>query len=1665
MLIADPVNAAGGTYNWTVPDAISTNIKVRVSDSNDSAVSDVSNGVFKIMGSFAVTAPNGGEAWVVAEAQNITWNTNGTVANVKLQYSIDAGTNWKLITSSVANAGSYAWTVPDDITALGRVKVSDAADAAAFDESNNNFKIRGDLTVTAPDGGEKWAVGSSQLITWNRVGSIANVRIDYSNDGGMVFIPVVTSAVNAGVYSWDPIPDAITTQALVKIRDASDLTVEDVSDASFKIQGSFKVTAPNGGQIWVVGEQHDITWTWNGSVPNVNLEYSTDAGSSYTAIATVANSGLYQNWVVPDAVSGQVRVKVADTNDAEAFDASDANLRIRCNFTLTAPNGGEIWKVGRTESITWLKVGTIANAKLEYSTADFFPGTEVVIDAAAPNTGSYAWTIPDDISNTVKARVSDPDYSGANDASNADFKIAAYFDVTVPDGGMKWDVDSTQNIMWNYAGSVAEVDLAYSVNGGLDYTGIARVTNNGAYSWMVADDISAQFRIRVSDPNDATVYNQSAANNKIKAKFTLNAPNGGEILTVNDTYDITWDCVGTVANVKLDYSLNNFFTSTAIAASTPNDGTCPWAVPDAISTSVKVRVMSTLDTDAYDESDGSFKIRGAFALTAPNGGEQWPVAQVSNITWNTTGTIGSVRILYSTNSGVSFPNTIVASTANAGTYAWNVPDSVTPSARVRVQDASDGTVYDDSNANFSIVGWFQVTGPNGGESLQVGSAQTIQWNWGATIPNVKLSYSTDSGASFDKVVTAQVANGAGGGGTHSFAWTVPDDASQTVRVRVEDYNNAAVNDTSDANFKIVVGFNVMAPNDGTERWVTNEKHDIQWVTTGTLPTVKLAYSIDGGLTYPHVIADAAPNAGPGATASYEWTIPDHNELKDHTVAGAFTAGGPLQARVKVSDPNDATVYDSSDANFTVDYYEIEWVIRDARSNVKLSGLSALSSFGWEFSDLAPQAPRGILMRAPYGHWEVTWSKVKYQEEVQGFDSDEDKEMSFFMETSAVHIWRAETTHAYTPDPDGAGPGTDKLEVTSWLEIDGKLNPMGGVFWDIKIYQGSSLVKKLTKNEESWELNIDPADPDGKPYAKPITQEADGLYHMTWGDGTDIDASDGIHIPEHGTGIEAGKSYTMITRIQIATGATTETPVPLDVSQASFIAERLDIPMSQVRQDVKGELAIQTQIIQTEMTKFTDSVDTSLKELDAGVNEIQRAGEDLTTTVLQTKNDLNAATATFQESVDSTKTELTTVIGEFRTDVRDTTSELTTVVTDTRDQMTTIVTETRADLTGISTEFRQTVADASTELTEVVTGARDDLKTAAEEVEAAGKKYAPELLLPVSVLVGDSLSIRYSSFEKLVPLVKVVTHDYITAVSYTPMAAATGEEGKEGMYEYVIPKIDAATYTPGKPLTVIVKCDITAGTTNIESGTVLVETASDKLLLPGTVTVGDKLEIRYRSTEGLSPMVKVLNYNNDVAIDESAMAETPEQPGLYEYVIPEISGDVFTPGKPLTVVVTDRSTANQQFGSVIVESTNLTNLQGMVAATMSMRGTMEDTLDAINVVRAEVSTGGAISDAINNLEGKVVKIGQEIEYSATAREESTLAMRGVVEEVKDSFESFVGEKGYTFKQLLDEGIEGSATIGDIKTRARNIHSATTLMREILERELLGDFTPFVMVTFE
>ena len=97
---------------------------------------------------------------------------------------------------------------------------------------------------------------------------------------------------------------------------------------------------------------------------------------------------------------------------------------------VVSPNGGENWAVGDTNDITWLSENFDGvNVKIEYCTTTE-EKWESIVDST-PNDGSYAWLIPNNLSDECKVRISDANDGDPSDKSDSYFSIILRPDFTI----------------------------------------------------------------------------------------------------------------------------------------------------------------------------------------------------------------------------------------------------------------------------------------------------------------------------------------------------------------------------------------------------------------------------------------------------------------------------------------------------------------------------------------------------------------------------------------------------------------------------------------------------------------------------------------------------------------------------------------------------------------------------------------------------------------------------------------------------------------------------------------------------------------------------------------------------------------------------------------------------------------------------------------------------------------------------------------------------------------------------------------------------------------------------------------------------------------------------------------------------------------------------------
>jgi 5-hydroxyisourate hydrolase-like protein (transthyretin family) len=191
------------------------------------------------------------------------------------------------------------------------------------------------ITVTTPDGGQNWLRGTVHTITWTSTGSPgANVKIELLKAGVVVGV-VSSSTANDGSYSWTiSSTQTVGTDYKIRITSTSITSITDSSNNNFAITASatstITVTTPDGGQNWLRGTVHTITWTSTGSPgANVKIELLKAGVVVGVVSSSTANDGSY-SWTISSTqtVGTDYKIRITSTSITSITDSSNNNFAI-----------------------------------------------------------------------------------------------------------------------------------------------------------------------------------------------------------------------------------------------------------------------------------------------------------------------------------------------------------------------------------------------------------------------------------------------------------------------------------------------------------------------------------------------------------------------------------------------------------------------------------------------------------------------------------------------------------------------------------------------------------------------------------------------------------------------------------------------------------------------------------------------------------------------------------------------------------------------------------------------------------------------------------------------------------------------------------------------------------------------------------------------------------------------------------------------------------------------------------------------------------------------------------------------------------------------------------------------------------------------------------------
>ena len=211
------------------------------------------------------------------------------------------------------------------VSFIGLAIVFTKADSA---NTTLNFSIipaGGTVTVTDPNGGESWTIGTSYNITWDSAGEVVDVKIELQRTVGGSWETITASTTSDGSHPWTVTSPAATT-AKIKITEVGDDTVTDQSDAVFTIAaastgggghrpGSGVATAPMIDLVTPrdFSNNSAVTLTIKGSY----LEFGAKVYLGAQELSVPTNLGYEMRATVPLRFSaGQYQLKVINPTGA-----------------------------------------------------------------------------------------------------------------------------------------------------------------------------------------------------------------------------------------------------------------------------------------------------------------------------------------------------------------------------------------------------------------------------------------------------------------------------------------------------------------------------------------------------------------------------------------------------------------------------------------------------------------------------------------------------------------------------------------------------------------------------------------------------------------------------------------------------------------------------------------------------------------------------------------------------------------------------------------------------------------------------------------------------------------------------------------------------------------------------------------------------------------------------------------------------------------------------------------------------------------------------------------------------------------------------------------------------------------------------------------------------
>lgn len=585
-------------------------------------------------------------------------------SNGDVRYASKSGSLWTL--ESMHPGGSTGWYTSLALDAQGNPRIS------YYDNvSGDLYYTDAAVHLTSPVGGERWAAGSRQVVTWTGTGPVS---VQLSLDGGASYATLVSSVTTNSVPIT--VPATTTESARIRIQRTSPVSTADspglfsiapdllspwwtkavIAAGTFGINpslaldahGAARIAYYDGGDLRYASKNGGTSWTTEiadaagttGSYPSLSLDvqgnprisyqdvtngdlkYASKSGASWATETVQATGTVGQYTSLALDAAGNPRISYYDVTNGDLRYASKSGVTWTTELV-----DGVLSNVGQFTSLALDALGNprisyydVSSGNLKYASKTNGAWTLEAVDLAG-TTGQYTSLALDSQGNPRIAYY---------DATNRDLRYAS------KDNGV-WTLESVDTTgTTGYSASLA-LDALGSPRIGYGASDKLRFASKGPAGWTFDTvetaapgvtgysatlrlDAQGNARMIYADDNDSDLRYASTA-------IELAVPVAAEVWPVGASRAIRWDGTG-----RVDISLSTDGGSTwQLQRTRASGGEDRVIVPHTPSKFAKYKVERAVPYSLGES--GFFTIQSSIALlalaAAPNADGS---AQLS---WNT----------------------------------------------------------------------------------------------------------------------------------------------------------------------------------------------------------------------------------------------------------------------------------------------------------------------------------------------------------------------------------------------------------------------------------------------------------------------------------------------------------------------------------------------------------------------------------------------------------------------------------------------------------------------------------------------------------------------------------------------------------------------------------------------------------------------------------------------------------------------------------------------------------------------------------------------------------------------------------------------------------------------------------------------------------------------